>query len=104
MPHTIAAGACLLKWPPQTTCILHVGRWTDACRVRWETNLQKGVCGVAFDRQDIAMNKFSAACLESHCHFFDARTQHSKTGDIGPRMPNCLYARHTLCVLLMAVT
>ena len=81
------------------TCGTMDGRLQSAM----ETNLQKGVCGVAFDRQDIAMNKFSAACLESHCHFFDARTQHSKTGDI-PRMPNCLYARHTLCVLLMAVT
>ena len=53
---------------------------TWRCRVRWETNLTKGVCGVSFDRQDIAMNKFAAACLESHCHFFDARTQHPKTG------------------------
>ena len=58
-----------------------LARVEDACRVRWETTLQKGVCGVAFDRQDIAMNKFAAACLESHCLFFDARTQHPKTGD-----------------------
>ena len=50
------------------------------CRVRFETSLDKGVCGVSFDRQDIAMNKFAATCLESRCHFFDARTQHPKTG------------------------
>jgi len=46
--------------------------------------MEKGVCGVAFDRQDIAMNKFAAACLESHCIFFDARTQHRKTGGRSP--------------------
>ena len=52
----------------------------NACRVQWETTLRKGVCGVSFDRQAIAMNKFAAACLESHCYIFDARTQHPKTG------------------------
>ena len=48
--------------------------------MRWETTLRKGVCDVSFDRQDIAMNKFAAACLESHCYVFDARTQHETTG------------------------
>ena len=52
-------------------------------RVRWETNVGHGVCGVQFDRQDIAMNKFVVACLESHFHAFDARTQHPKQGSRG---------------------
>jgi len=36
---------------------------------------QNGVCGVQFDRRDIAMNKFVAPCLESQFHVFDARAQ-----------------------------
>ena len=33
-----------------------------------------------FDRRDIAMNKFVAACLESQLCLFDARTQHPLRG------------------------
>jgi hypothetical protein len=51
----------LLLWLPQ---------------LRWETNVKNGVCGVQFDRRDIAMNKFVVTCLESQFHVFDARTQH----------------------------
>ncbi len=47
-------------------------------QVRWETNVRNGVCGVQFDRKDIAMNKFAVTCLEAQFHVFDARTQHPK--------------------------
>ena len=33
-----------------------------------------------FDRRDIPMNKFTAACMDSWLHVFDARTQHPKLG------------------------
>jgi hypothetical protein len=45
-------------------------------QLRWETNVKNGVCGVAFDRRDIPMNKFVISCLESAFHVYDARTQH----------------------------
>ncbi|KAI7839135.1 hypothetical protein COHA_007138 [Chlorella ohadii] len=51
--------------------------------VRWETNVGKGVCGVQFDRRDIAMNKFVATCLESRLCLYDARTQHPTRGFAG---------------------
>lgn len=38
--------------------------------------MKNGVCGVAFDRRDIPMNKFMVTCLESVFHVYDARTQH----------------------------
>jgi hypothetical protein len=50
-------------------------------QLRWEANVKNGVCGVAFDRKDIPMNKFMVTCLESVFHVYDARTQHaSKVG------------------------
>lgn len=49
-------------------------------QVRWEFNLKNGVCGVEFDRKEIAQNKFVATCLESQFHVFDARTLHSTKG------------------------
>ncbi|GAB4815228.1 hypothetical protein N2152v2_002274 [Parachlorella kessleri] len=48
--------------------------------VRWEGNVGNGVCAVQFDRRDIAMNKFMAACLESQLVLCDARTQHPTKG------------------------
>ncbi len=45
-------------------------------QVRWEANVRNGVCGLSFDRRDIAMNKFVVCCLEAQFHVFDARTQH----------------------------
>eukprot|EP00218_Dolichomastix_sp_CCMP3274_P006969 CAMPEP_0170134126 /NCGR_PEP_ID=MMETSP0033_2-20121228/1716_1 /TAXON_ID=195969 /ORGANISM="Dolichomastix tenuilepis, Strain CCMP3274" /LENGTH=334 /DNA_ID=CAMNT_0010369667 /DNA_START=84 /DNA_END=1085 /DNA_ORIENTATION=+ len=48
--------------------------------VRLETNVRNGVCGVQFDRKEIAMNKFCVTCLESQFHVYDARTQHPKKG------------------------
>lgn len=42
----------------------------------WTTSLDKGVVAVSFDRQDIAMNKFLAVCMDSRVDVFDARTQH----------------------------
>mmetsp|Transcript_69846 Transcript_69846/g.221264 ORF Transcript_69846/g.221264 Transcript_69846/m.221264 type:complete len:359 (-) Transcript_69846:112-1188(-) len=49
-------------------------------RVRWETNVKNGVCGVEFDRKDIQMNKLVVSTLESQFHVFDARTQHPTAG------------------------
>lgn len=49
-------------------------------KLRWETNVKNGVCGVQFDRPDINMNKFVVSCLESQFHVFDARTQHPHEG------------------------
>jgi len=57
-------------------------------KVRWETNVRNGVCGVEFDRRDIKMNKFLVSCLEAKVHAFDARTQHPTRG----------FAQHTLPV------
>lgn len=48
--------------------------------VRYETNVKNGVCGLEFDRKEIPMNKFTATCLESQFHVWDARTQHPKKG------------------------
>ena len=47
-------------------------------RLRWGANLGDGVCGLQFDRRDIAMNKLVATCLEGRCHVLDMRTQHPK--------------------------
>uniref|UniRef100_A0A7S2QTR2 WD repeat-containing protein 92 n=1 Tax=Chlamydomonas chlamydogama TaxID=225041 RepID=A0A7S2QTR2_9CHLO len=49
-------------------------------KVRWESNVKNGVCGVQFDRKDIEMNKFVVCCLEAQLHVFDARTHHPKKG------------------------
>ncbi|MEW5301400.1 MAG: hypothetical protein WDW36_004261 [Sanguina aurantia] len=49
-------------------------------KIRWETNVRNGVCGLSFDRKDIEMNKFAVTCLEAQFHVFDARTQHPKKG------------------------
>ena len=51
-----------------------------ANKLRWETNVKNGVCGVQFDRPDINMNKFVVSCLESQFHVYDARTQHPHEG------------------------
>ena len=52
-------------------------------QVRWQTNVRNGVCGVAFDRRDIPMNKFTVTCLEAQFHAFEARTQHAKKARAG---------------------
>ena len=49
-------------------------------KLRWETNVKNGVCGVEFDRKDIPMNKFLVTCLEAHVHAYDARTHHPTKG------------------------
>ena len=49
-------------------------------RVRWQDNLGNGVCGLAFDRPTVPMNKFLATTLEAQWHAFDARTLHKKSG------------------------
>ena len=48
--------------------------------VRLETNVGNGVCGVEFDRKEIAMNKFVVTCLESQFSVYDARTLHPQNG------------------------
>jgi WD repeat-containing protein 92 len=49
-------------------------------RVRWQDNLGNGVCGLAFDRATIPMNKFLATTLEAQWHAYDARTFNNKSG------------------------
>lgn len=51
-----------------------------AMSLRWETNINNGVCGLEFDRKDISMNKLAAATLEGKFHIWDMRTQHSTKG------------------------
>lgn len=48
--------------------------------LRWETNVQNGVCCLEFDRKDIIMNKLLATTLESKIHVFDTRVQNDKHG------------------------
>lgn len=48
--------------------------------LRWEKNIQNGVCCVEFDRKDISMNKLVATSLEGKFHVFDMRTQHPTKG------------------------
>ena len=54
-----------------------------AMSVRWETQLDNGICGLAFDRKDIEMNKLLATCLEGRIHMWDLRTFHEKKGFTG---------------------
>jgi len=51
-----------------------------AGKVRWETNVSNGVCGVEFDRKDIAMNKLVITTLESRYRLYDMRTHHPVHG------------------------
>merc|ERR1711988_1770140 len=51
-----------------------------AGRLRWETNVSNGVCGIEFDRKDIAMNKLVIATLESRFRLYDMRTHHPVHG------------------------
>ncbi|GAB1601483.1 WD repeat-containing protein 92-like [Argonauta hians] len=48
--------------------------------LRWETNINNGVCSLEFDRKDIKMNKLVATTLESKFHVYDLRTQHVSQG------------------------
>ena len=63
-----------------------------AGKERWSGNLGSGVTCVAFDRPDIEMNKFSAVCMNSTLHTFDARTLHSSkvTGTFVEASSSCL--------------
>ena len=51
-----------------------------AGKVRWETNVSNGVCGVEFDRKDIAINKLVITTLESRYRLYDMRTHHPVHG------------------------
>jgi len=51
-----------------------------AGKVRWETNVSNGVCGLEFDRKDIQMNKLVVSTLESRFRLYDMRTQHPVHG------------------------
>lgn len=48
--------------------------------LHWETQVANGICGLAFDRKDIEMNKLLATCLEGRIHMWDLRTFHAKKG------------------------
>jgi len=48
--------------------------------LKWDTNVQNGVCGLEFDRPDINMNKLVVATLESKFHVFDLKTYHPQRG------------------------
>ncbi|XP_075159977.1 dynein axonemal assembly factor 10 [Haematobia irritans] len=48
--------------------------------VRWETSLKNGICGIEFDRRDIAMNKMVVTTLEGGLFVYDMRTQHPTKG------------------------
>ena len=43
----------------------------------WTTNLNSGVVAAKCDRADIEMNKFTAVCMNSQFHTFNARTRHA---------------------------
>ena len=49
-------------------------------KLRWETNVQNGVCSIDFDRKDIEMNKMIVTTLESKYRLYDMRTFNSKKG------------------------
>lgn len=51
--------------------------------LHWETQVPNGICGLAFDRKDIEMNKLLATCLEGRLHMWDLRTFHTKQGFAG---------------------
>jgi len=53
--------------------------------LRWDTNVKNGVCNVAFDRRDIAMNKLGVSTLESQLVTYDLRTYHPEEGYAGVR-------------------
>lgn len=53
--------------------------------LRWDTNVKNGVCHVAFDRRDIAMNKLGVSTLESQVIVYDLRTYHHEEGYAGRR-------------------
>lgn len=44
--------------------------------------MKNGICGLEFDRSDIAMNKLVATTLESKYHVFDLKTYHPEKGYI----------------------
>ncbi|KAG8457590.1 hypothetical protein KFE25_003744 [Diacronema lutheri] len=51
-----------------------------AGKVRWEANMQNGVCGLQFDRADIEANKLVVTTLESKFRLYDMRTFHPTFG------------------------
>ena len=51
-----------------------------AGKIRWETNVANGVCGLEFDRKDIEMNKLVVTTLESRYRLYDMRTEHPVGG------------------------
>ena len=48
--------------------------------LRWDTNVKNGICGLEFDRPDIAQNKMVVTTLESKFHVFDLKTYHPENG------------------------
>ncbi|XP_053677604.1 dynein axonemal assembly factor 10 [Anopheles nili] len=49
-------------------------------KLRWESNVNNGVCSLEFDRKDIRMNKLVVTTLEGGLIVHDMRTQHSEKG------------------------
>jgi WD40 repeat protein len=49
-------------------------------KVRWQTTLSNGICGIDFDRKDIKMNKFVCTTLESKLHLYNLRVYHPEKG------------------------
>jgi hypothetical protein len=98
LQNTVGGEAIYLGWQgcvgtALTTGSEHMQAGLLLLQLRWETNVKNGVCGVAFDRRDIPMNKFMVTCLESVFHVYDARTQNpSKVSSwYGPgRGSNCM--------------
>lgn len=45
-----------------------------------EMNVTNGICGIEFDRPDIAMNKLLVSCLEGRVRCYDLRTLHPTLG------------------------
>jgi WD40 repeat protein len=48
--------------------------------MRWQTNVNNGVCSVRFDRPDIEMNKLLLTTLEGRVRVYDLRTFHPTVG------------------------
>lgn len=48
--------------------------------IKWETHLDHGICHLAFDRKDIAMNKLVASCVDGFMCAFDMRTYNPVSG------------------------
>lgn len=51
--------------------------------LRWDANVKNGICGIEYDRPDIAQNKMVVTTLESKFHVYDLKTYHPEKGYTG---------------------